>query len=227
MNPLFSLPDDSVILVWNPGSYHRIFFMFMSQLYPHYKEFQVNKWNIIAFSTETNGAIRRTTVNPLVNLEWFHRIHQLERIIRKIMVLHRKMMLTCHLEVQMTRGNRMVTVIGIWTIQNLDPPQGGQPPFPPHPPPSMPPSMPPVVIPTPQQPRFCNPDEKVEQVAQPVADEDCIKFGRSAHHRARKSRNKAETETCITRFRRETAKGEGKGSDEETESTIARTSESN
>ena len=67
VNPLFSLPDDSVILVWNPGSYHRIFFMFMSQLYPRYKEFQVNKWNIIAFSTETSGAIRRTTVNPPVN----------------------------------------------------------------------------------------------------------------------------------------------------------------
>ena len=58
MNPLFSLPEDSVFLLWNPGSYHRIFFMFMSQLYPHYKEFQVNKWNIIAFSTETSGAIR-------------------------------------------------------------------------------------------------------------------------------------------------------------------------
>ena len=28
VNSYFSLPDDSVILVWNPGSYHRIFFMF-------------------------------------------------------------------------------------------------------------------------------------------------------------------------------------------------------
>ena len=37
--------------------------------YPHYKEFQVNKWNIIAFSTETSGAIRRTTVGPPVNNE--------------------------------------------------------------------------------------------------------------------------------------------------------------
>ena len=63
VNPLFSLPDNSAILVWNPGSYHRIFFMLMSQLYPHYKEFQANKWNIIAFSTETSGAKRRTTVN--------------------------------------------------------------------------------------------------------------------------------------------------------------------
>ena len=66
VNPLFSIPDYSVILVWKPGAYHRIFSMFMSQLYPHYKEFQVNKWNIIAFSTEASGAIRRTTVNPPV-----------------------------------------------------------------------------------------------------------------------------------------------------------------
>ena len=69
VNPLFSLPEDSVILLWNPRPYHRIFSMFMSQLYPHYKEFQVNKWNTIAFSTETSGAIRRTTVDPPVNTE--------------------------------------------------------------------------------------------------------------------------------------------------------------
>ena len=55
---------------------------------------------------------------------------------------------------------------------NLDPPQDGQPPFPPHPPPSMPPSMPSVVVPTPQQPMFSNPDETVEQLMQPVADEE-------------------------------------------------------
>ena len=29
----------------------------------------MNKWNIIAFSTETSGAIRRTTVGPPVNNE--------------------------------------------------------------------------------------------------------------------------------------------------------------
>ena len=65
VNPLFSLPDDSVILLSNPGSYHRIFFMFMSQLYPNNREFQVNKWNIIAFSTETSGAIRQLSI-----LQW-------------------------------------------------------------------------------------------------------------------------------------------------------------
>ena len=55
---------------------------------------------------------------------------------------------------------------------NLDPPQNGQPPFPPHPPPSLPPSMPSVAIPTPQQPMFSNPDDTVEQIMQPVADEE-------------------------------------------------------
>ena len=135
----------------------------------------MNKWNIIAFSTETSGAIRRTTINPPVNTGMVHRIHQLERtqkiqFIGTIMVLRQKMMLTCHLEVQMTPGNRMMTVD--MDDPNLDPPQNGQPPFPPHPPPSMPPSMPSAVIPTPQQPMFSNPDETVEQVMQPVADEE-------------------------------------------------------
>ena len=36
----------------------------------------------------------------------------------------------------------------------------------------MPPSMPSVVVPIPQQPMFSNPDETVEQVMQPVADEE-------------------------------------------------------
>ena len=51
---------------------------------------------------------------------------------------------------------------------NLDPPQGGQPPFPPHPPPS----MPSIVVPAPQELQFSNPDETIEQVMQPVADEE-------------------------------------------------------
>ena len=55
---------------------------------------------------------------------------------------------------------------------NLEPPPSEQPPYPPHPPPSMPPSMPSVVVPIPQQPMFSNPDETVEQVMQPVADEE-------------------------------------------------------
>ena len=58
---------------------------------------------------------------------------------------------------------------GDWDMDdpNLDPPQGGQPPCPPHPP-----SMPSVVIRIPQQPMFSNPDETVEQVMQPVDDDE-------------------------------------------------------
>ena len=55
---------------------------------------------------------------------------------------------------------------------NLEPPPSEQPPYPPRPPPSMPPSMPSVVVLIPQQPMFSNPDETVEQVMQPVADEE-------------------------------------------------------
>ena len=55
---------------------------------------------------------------------------------------------------------------------NLEPPPSGQPPDPPHPPPSMPPSMPSVVIPIPPGPMFSNPCQTVEQVMQPVADEE-------------------------------------------------------
>ena len=50
------------------------------------------------------------------------------------------------------------------------PPSGGQPPtFPPYPPPSNPPV---VNVPVQSQPQFDNPDETIEQVMQPVADED-------------------------------------------------------
>ena len=38
----------------------------MSQLYPHYKEFHVHNWNMIVYSTETTGAIRRRAENPPV-----------------------------------------------------------------------------------------------------------------------------------------------------------------
>ena len=55
---------------------------------------------------------------------------------------------------------------------NLEPLPSGQPPYPPHPPPSMPPAMPSVGIPIPPGPMFSNPDETVEQVMQPVADEE-------------------------------------------------------
>ena len=51
-----------------------------------------------------------------------------------------------------------------------DPPSGGQPPtFPPYPPPSNPPV---VNVPVQPQSPFDNPDETIEQVMQPVADEE-------------------------------------------------------
>ena len=177
VNPLFSLPEDSVILLWNPGSYLRIFFTFMSQLYPHYKDFQVNKWNIIAFSTETSGAIRRRTVYPPVNTE--------------VIPPHPPVGADGNDPIHPDdygpppEDDENMPPEGAndsgeqdddsdWDMDdpNLEPPPSGQPPDPPHPPPSMPPSMPSVVIPIPPGPMFSNPDETVEEVMQPVADEE-------------------------------------------------------
>ena len=175
VNPLFSLPEDSVILLWNPGSHHRIFFMFMSQLYPHYKEFQVNKWNIIAFSTETSGAIRRTTVGPPVNNEVVpphppvgadgnDPIHPDDHGPPP--------------EDDVNMPPDGVNDSGEQDDSDFDmddphvnPPPSGQPPFPPQPPPSMPPSTPEVQFPTAQPSPFSNPDETIEAVMQPVPDE--------------------------------------------------------
>ena len=176
VNPLFSLPEDSVILLWNPGSHHRIFFMFMSQLYPHYKEFQVNKWNIIAFSTETSGAIRRTTVGPPVNNE----------VVPPHPPVGADGNDPIHPDdhgpppeddVNMPpdgandSGEQDDDSDFDMDDPHLNPPPGGQPPFPPHPPPSMPPSMPEVQFPTAQPSPFSNPDETIEAVMQPVPDD--------------------------------------------------------
>ena len=175
VNPLFSLPEDSVILLWNPGSHHRIFFMFMSQLYPHYKEFQVNKWNIIAFSSETSGAIRRTTVGPPVNNE--------------VVPPHPPVGADGNDPIHpddhgpppeddvnmppdgaKDSGEQDDSDFDM-DDPHLNPPPGGQPPFPPHPPPSMPPSTPEVQFPTAQPSPFSNPDETIEAVMQPVPDD--------------------------------------------------------
>ena len=175
VNPLFSLPEDSVILLWNPGSYRRIFFMFMSQLYPHYKEFQVNKWNIIAFSTETSGAIRRTTVGPPVNNE--------------VVPPHPPVGADGNDPIHPDdHGPPPEDDVNMppdgandsgeqddsdfdMDDPHVNPPPGGQPPFPPQPPPSMPPSTPEVQFPTAQPSPFSNPDETIEAVMQPVPDD--------------------------------------------------------
>ena len=175
VNPLFSLPEDSVILLWNPGSHHRIFFMFMSQLYPHYKEFQVNKWNIIAFSTETSGAIRRTTICPPVNNE--------------VVPPHPPVGADGNDPIHPDdHGPPPEDDVNMppdgangsgeqddsdfdMDDPHVNPPPGGQPPFPPQPPPSMPPSTPEVQFPTAQPSPFSNPDETIEAVMQPVPDD--------------------------------------------------------
>ena len=175
VNPLFSLPEDSVILLWNPGSHHRIFFMFMSQLYPHYKEFQVNKWNIIAFSTETSGAIRRTTVGPPVNNE----------VVPPHPPVGADGNDPIHPDDHGPPPEDDVNMppdgandSGEQDDSDFDmdgphvnPPPGGQPPFPPQPPPSMPPSTPEVQFPTAQPSPFSNLDETIEAVMQPVPDD--------------------------------------------------------
>ena len=176
VNPLFSLPEDSVILLWNPGSHHRIFFMFMSQLYPHYKEFQVNKWNIIAFSTETSGAIRRTTVGPPVNNE-FVPPHPPVGADGNDPIHPDDHGPPPEDDVNMPpdgandSGEQDDDSDFDMDDPHVNPPPGGQPPFPPQPPPSMPPSTPEVQFPTAQPSPFSNPDETIEAVMQPVPDD--------------------------------------------------------
>ena len=70
---------------------------------------------------------------------------------------------------------------------HLNPPLGGQPPFPPHPPPSMPPSTPEVQFPTAQPSPFSNPDETIEAVTQPVPDDSSSE--EPSHHRTREIRD--------------------------------------
>ena len=66
VNPLFSHPEGSVVLIWTPGSYHRVYFMLMSQFYPHYQEFQVHTSGVIVFPVETTKAISRRIFDPPV-----------------------------------------------------------------------------------------------------------------------------------------------------------------
>ena len=37
VNPLFQRPEDAVMIIWKPGDYDHVYFMFMSQLYPHHE----------------------------------------------------------------------------------------------------------------------------------------------------------------------------------------------
>ena len=64
VNPLFQHPEDAVLLIWKPGDYDRVYFMFVSQLYPHHEQFHIHDWSMIVFSREMTGAIRRRVVDP-------------------------------------------------------------------------------------------------------------------------------------------------------------------
>ena len=173
VNPLFSHQEDAVMILWMPGEYGKIYFMFMSQLYAHYKEFHVHNWSMIVFSTETAGAIRRRVENPPVTggqipphapveVDGHDPIHPDDR--------------GPPLHDDVDFPNEDVDDSGEQDDDEgmndppTDPPSGGQPPaFPPYPPPSNPPAL---NVPLQPQPQFDNPDEAVEQVMQPVADED-------------------------------------------------------
>ena len=173
VNPLFSHPEDAVMIIWKPGEYGNIYFMFMSQLYPHYKEFHVHNWSMIVYSTETTGAIRRRVDNPPVTggqipphapveVDGHDPIHPDD---------HGP---PVHEDIDFP--NEDVDDSGEQDDDEgmndppTDQPSGGQPPmFPPYPPPSYPPV---VNVPVQPQPQFDNPDETIEQVMQPVADED-------------------------------------------------------
>ena len=64
VNPLFQHPEDAVLLIWKPGDYDHVYFMFVSQLYPHHEQFKIHEWSMIVFSRETAGAIKRRVEDP-------------------------------------------------------------------------------------------------------------------------------------------------------------------
>ena len=160
VNPLFSHPEDAVMIIWKPGEYGRIYFMFMSQLYPHYKEFHVHNWSMFVYSTETSGAIRRRVDSPPVTggqipphapveVDGHDPIHPDD---------HGP---PVHEDIDFP--NEDVDDSGEQDDDEgmndppADQPSGGQPPmFPPYPPPSYPPV---VNVPVQPQPQFDNPDE--------------------------------------------------------------------
>ena len=58
VNPLFQHPEEAVMIIWRPGDYDHVYFMFMSQLYPHHEHFKIHDWSMIVFSREATGAIK-------------------------------------------------------------------------------------------------------------------------------------------------------------------------
>ena len=64
VNPLLQHPEDTVLLIWKPGDYVHVYFMFVAQLYPHHEQFHIHDRSIIVFSREMTGAIRRGIEDP-------------------------------------------------------------------------------------------------------------------------------------------------------------------
>ena len=64
VNALFQHPEDAVLLIWKPGDYDHVYFMFVSQLYPHHEHFIIHDWSMIVFSRAMTSAIKRRAVDP-------------------------------------------------------------------------------------------------------------------------------------------------------------------
>ena len=59
VNPLFKHPEDAVMIIWKPGDYDHVHFMFMSQVNPHHEHFNIHDWSMMVFSREATGEINR------------------------------------------------------------------------------------------------------------------------------------------------------------------------
>ena len=64
VDPLFQHPEDAVLIIWKPGDSDHVYFMFVSQFYPHHEHFKIHDWSMIVFSREATGAIKRRVTEP-------------------------------------------------------------------------------------------------------------------------------------------------------------------
>lgn len=64
VNPLFQHPEDAVLIVWKLGDYDQVYFMFVTQLYPHHEYFCIQDWGMVVYSHEMTGAIKRRVIEP-------------------------------------------------------------------------------------------------------------------------------------------------------------------
>ena len=69
VHPPFNSEDDAVLIMWKPGKYQQVFFMFVSQLSPHHEQFLIDHWSMIVFEAETTGAVKRVVTPDEVALE--------------------------------------------------------------------------------------------------------------------------------------------------------------